>query len=54
MVVIHYPRKRGGRGAEHPYTSDGDARRLVLRCKLRILVLLRVFGMEVTIFAHSG
>ena len=40
MVVIHYP--RGG----HPYKSGGDARRLALRRKLRILVSLRVFGME--------
>ena len=26
----------------------------LVRCKLQILVSLRVIGMEVTIFAHSG
>ena len=29
-----------------PYKKHGDTRRLVLRCKLQILISLRVFGME--------
>ena len=31
-----------------------DARRLPFGFKLQILVSLRVFGMESTVFAHSG
>ena len=41
---------QGGR----PYKSDGDARRLVLGCKLQILVSLRVFRKESYYISQSG
>ena len=37
-----------------PYKSDGDTRRLALRCKLQIWSHLGCLGWKVTIFAHSG
>ena len=40
------PRGGWGGGAQLPYNSDEDTRRLPLGCKLQILVSIRVFGME--------
>ena len=37
-----------------PYKSDGDTRRLALRCQLQIWSHLGCLGWKVTIFAHSG
>ena len=43
-----------GKNRGDSHKSDGDARRLAFGFKLQILVSLRVFGMESTVFAHSG
>ena len=48
MEVRLHPRER------LLYKNDRDSRRLALECKLQILVSLKVFGKESSIFAHSG
>ena len=46
--------QQAGKNRGDSHKSDGDALRLPFGFKLQILVSLRVFGMESTVFAHSG